>query len=82
MSLGYAAGTTNPFNIAVAQDVAGVELYSGMGLRWAIFVAFEILAITYLMRYASKVKADPTRSLLHAWRSTAWRARAWRIWTA
>ena len=65
VSLGYAAGTTNPFNIAVAQDVAGVELYSGMGLRWAIFIAFEILAITYLMRYASKVKADPARSLLH-----------------
>ena len=65
VSLGYAAGTTNPFNIAVAQDVAGVELYSGMGLRWAIFIAFEILAITYLMRYASKVKSDPARSLLH-----------------
>ena len=36
-----------------------------MGLRWAIFIAFEILAITYLMRYASKVKSDPARSLLH-----------------
>lgn len=32
---------------------------------WAIFIAFEILAITYLMRYASKVKSDPARSLLH-----------------
>lgn len=64
VSIGYAAGTTNPYNIAVAQDVAGVELYSGMEFRWVIFVAFEALAIFYVMRYARRVKADPSRSLL------------------
>lgn len=57
-------GTTNPYNIAVAQDVAGVELYSGMEFRWVIFIAFEALAIFYVMRYAHRVKADPSRSLL------------------
>ena len=50
VSIGYAAGTTNPYNIAVAQDVAGVELYSGMEFRWVIFIAFEALAIFYVMR--------------------------------
>lgn len=64
VSIGYAAGTTNPYNIAVAQDVAGVELYSGMEFRWIIFAAFEALAIFYVMRYARRVKADPSRSLL------------------
>lgn len=64
VSIGYAAGTTNPYNIAVAQDVAGVELYSGMQFRWVIFAAFEILAIAYVMHYAHRVKADPSRSLL------------------
>lgn len=64
VSIGYAAGTTNPYNIAVAQDVAGVELYSGMEFRWLIFIAFEALAIFYVMRYARRVKADPARSLL------------------
>ena len=64
VSIGYAAGTTNPYNIAVAQDVAGVELYSGMEFRWVIFIAFEALAIFYVMRYAHRVKADPSRSLL------------------
>ncbi len=64
VSIGYAAGTTNPYNIAVAQDVAGVELYSGMEFRWVIFAAFEALAIFYVMRYARRVKADPSRSLL------------------
>ena len=58
VSIGYAAGTTNPYNIAVAQDVAGVELYSGMEFRWVIFIAFEALAIFYVMRYAHRVKAE------------------------
>jgi len=65
VSLGYAAGTTNPYNIAVAQDVAGVELYSGMGFRWVIFAVIEVVAILYLMRYARRVKADLTRSVMY-----------------
>lgn len=65
VSIGYAAGTTNPYNIAVAQDVAGVELYSGMEFRWVIFAAFEALAIFYVMRYAKKVKAHPEKSVMY-----------------
>lgn len=65
VSIGYASGTTNPYTIAVAQDVAGVELYSGMGLRWIIFVVFEAVAIFYVMNYARRVKADPTHSCMY-----------------
>lgn len=65
VSIGYAAGTTNPYNIAVAQDIAGVDLYSGMWMRWVIFGVFEAVTIAYLMRYASKVKADKTKSVLY-----------------
>jgi uncharacterized ion transporter superfamily protein YfcC len=65
VSVGYAAGTTNPYNVAVAQDIAGVDLYSGMWMRWLVFLVFEAVAIVYLMRYASRVKADPTKSVLY-----------------
>ena len=65
VSIGYAAGTTNPYNVAVAQDVAGVDLYSGMWMRWLVFFVFEAVTIVYLMRYARKVKADPTKSVLY-----------------
>lgn len=65
VSIGYAAGTTNPYNIAVAQDIAGVDLYSGMWMRWVIFGVFEAVTIAYLMRYARKVKADKTKSVLY-----------------
>ena len=64
VSIGYAAGTTNPYNVAIAQKVAGVEMYSGMWMRWIVFAVFETVTILYLMRYARKVKADPSKSLL------------------
>ena len=65
VSVGYAAGTTNPYTSAIAQDIAGVELYSGMGFRWFIFIVSEIIAIAYVMYYARKVKKDPTKSVVY-----------------
>lgn len=65
VSIGYAAGTTNPYTIAIAQDIAGVELYSGMGFRWLIFVVTEIIDIAYVMYYARKVKKNPTKSVVY-----------------
>lgn len=63
--IGYACGTFNPYTIAIAQDVAGVELYSGLGLRVVILIVFEGAAILYVMNYARKVKADPTKSVMY-----------------
>lgn len=65
VTIGYASGTFNPYTIGIAQDVAGVPLYSGLGLRIAVLIAFELLAILYIMRYAKKVKADPTKSVMY-----------------
>ena len=59
VSIGYAAGTTNPYTIAIAQDIAEVPLYSGMGFRWVIFAVTEAIAILYVMAYARKVKRTP-----------------------
>ena len=65
VSIGYAAGTTNPYTIAIAQDIAGVELYSGMGFRWLIFAVTEIIAIAYVMYYARKVKKNLAKSVVY-----------------
>ena len=65
VSIGYAAGTTNPYTIAIAQDIAEVPLYSGMGFRWVIFAVTEAIAILYVMAYARKVKKDPKKSVLY-----------------
>ena len=63
--IGYASGTFNPYTIGIAQDVAGVEMFSGLGLRVVILVVFELAAILYIMNYARKVKADPTKSIMY-----------------
>ncbi|MBP3737320.1 MAG: YfcC family protein [Lachnospiraceae bacterium] len=65
VSIGYAAGTTNPYTIAIAQDIAEVELYSGMGFRWFIFIVTELIAIAYVMLYARRVKKNPEKSVVY-----------------
>lgn len=63
--IGYGCGTFNPYTIAVAQDVAGVQLYSGLELRVIILLVFETAGILYVMNYAHKVKVDPTKSIMY-----------------
>lgn len=65
VTIGYAAGTFNPYTVGIAQDVAGVEMFSGLGLRVAVLVVFELAAILYIMNYARKVKNDPTKSVMY-----------------
>jgi len=62
--VGFAASTTNPFTVSVAQGIAEVKLHSGMGLRLIfLFCAFG-LSVTYLLRYGARIKRDPSLSLL------------------
>ena len=61
---GFAAATTNPFTVLVAQGIAEVPLYSGMWLR-VIFLACALtLALVHTLRYGARVKADPSASLM------------------
>lgn len=63
-AVGFAASTTNPFTVNVAQGIAGIPLSSGLGLRLVFFVCSLAVATTYVLRYAARVKADPARSLV------------------
>ncbi len=59
MSTGFTSGITNPFNVAVAQSIAELPTYSGMGLRIGIFVAFYVVTVIFIYRHAVKVKQNP-----------------------
>ncbi|MBP7401012.1 MAG: YfcC family protein [Clostridia bacterium] len=61
---GFAAGTVNPFTIGVAQRLAGLPAFSGILLRVGVFAAVYALLILFLLRYAKRVEADPSVSLL------------------
>jgi uncharacterized ion transporter superfamily protein YfcC len=59
---GFAASTTNPFTVNVAQSIAELPLSSGLPLR-LVFFAFAItISIAYLLAYGKRIKADPARS--------------------
>lgn len=65
VAVGFAAATINPFTIGIAQEVSGVELFSGLAYRLFCFVVFMSISILYVWRYARKIKKDPTKSILH-----------------
>ena len=62
---GFIAGLMNPFTVGVAQEIAGLPLYSGMWLRAIILVVLLIVSSLYILRYAKMVKKDPTKSLVY-----------------
>jgi uncharacterized ion transporter superfamily protein YfcC len=64
-SCGFTAGLLNPFNVGLAQAIAEVPIFSGMWLRAIILVCLISVTSIYIMRYASRVKSDPTRGLVH-----------------
>lgn len=62
---GFTSGFMNPFTVGVAQSIAELPMFSGIGLRLVIWVCTVALIIAYIYRYANKVKADPTKSLVY-----------------
>ncbi len=63
--IGYGAAALNPFTVIVAQDVAGLSPGSGIWLRVAIFLPLLAIGFHHVYRYARRVLADPTASLVY-----------------
>jgi uncharacterized ion transporter superfamily protein YfcC len=61
--IGFATSWMNPFNVAIAQGIAEIPLFSGQELRMVMWLVFTLFGIVFTMRYASKVKATPQLSL-------------------
>ena len=64
-SAGFTAAFMNPFTVGVAQGIAELPLFSGLYLRVIFFVIFLAISIWYVMRYANKIRKDPTKSVLY-----------------
>ncbi|MFN8126444.1 MAG: hypothetical protein U0R64_08065 [Candidatus Nanopelagicales bacterium] len=61
--VGTLASTVNPFATGVAAAGASIELGDGIVLRAIMYVVLTIVTILYVLRYANKVKKDPSKSL-------------------
>lgn len=60
--LGFAGAILNPFTIGIAQGIAGIPLFSGIEYRFFSWVVINIIGITYILRYANKIKKHPEKS--------------------
>lgn len=63
-TVGSMASTVNPFSIGVASEFADVGIGDGIGLRWIGWAVLTAITIAYVVRYAERAKADPSRSLV------------------
>lgn len=54
---GFAGALTNPFTIGIAQGIAEVPLFSGWEYRLVVWATLTLIAIAYVMRYASTKEA-------------------------
>lgn len=53
---GFAAGVCNPFTIGVAQELAGLPMFSGMWLRAVSFVCIYLTLMGFLFLHVKKVE--------------------------
>jgi uncharacterized ion transporter superfamily protein YfcC len=63
-SLGCIAAFSNPFSTIIASNAAGINWMDGLGSRLILWVITTGLLAWYILRYAAKVKKDPSASLV------------------
>jgi uncharacterized ion transporter superfamily protein YfcC len=66
--IGVLGSTVNPFATGIASDFAGTGLDEGLGLRLVLLVVGLVIGIAYVLRYAERVRRDPSRSAVAALR--------------
>lgn len=63
--LGFAGAILNPFTIGIAQGLAEIPLFSGIEFRIVCWFLINIVGIIFVLRYAHKVKRNPTSSSMY-----------------
>ena len=64
-AIGFSTGTLQINTTLVAQEIAGLQPYSGIGYRFVCLVVFYIITNAYLIRYAMKIQKDPQLSPMY-----------------
>ena len=63
--VGFVAGAFNPYTTAVAQQIVGLPVFSGLGYRLLMHAVVLVVASLYTIRYAERVRKDPTQSYVY-----------------
>lgn len=63
--LGTLSSFSNPFSTIIASNAAGINWADGIKERIIMFAVTTVILIWYTVRYAQKIKKDPTASLVY-----------------
>ena len=62
--MGFAAATTNPFTVQIAQGIAELPLLNDLTFRSIFFICIMLLTVLYVLRYGAKIRQDPANSIM------------------
>ena len=65
VGFGFASAIFNPFTLGVAQEIAGLPVFSGAIFRIFIFIVVYLVLLSFLIRYAKKIENNPKLSLVY-----------------
>lgn len=60
--LGFAGALLNPFTIGIAQGLSSLPLFSGIEYRLFVWVVINLVGITWVLRYAARIRKNPKAS--------------------
>ena len=73
--IGFAGAMLNPFTIGIAQGIADIPLFTGIGYRAVCWAILTVVGIVFVLLYAKKVKRNPQSSIMYEddayWRKMA-----------
>ena len=64
-TIGTMISTINPFSTIIASNSAGINWTTGLNGRFIMLAFGLIICIIYIVRYAQRVKKDPTKSIIY-----------------
>ena len=68
--IGTMCSTINPFSTIIASDAAGIAWTMGLNNRLIMLFVCLVITILYILRYAKRVKADPSKSIIYDQKET------------
>lgn len=63
--VGFAGAILNPFTIGIAQDIAGLPLFSGIEYRLFCWIVLNVVTIAVVLWYAARIKKNPRKSVMY-----------------
>lgn len=60
----FTGGLSSPTGCMLPQLTMGVQLYSGFGVRFFLFLVLSTVSMLFVLRYAKKIAKDPSKSII------------------